>query len=143
MESTPRDLAEWRQFDRYCKLVLQHGAIDFLREQKYRRDNETVFSALRQTELDRLRTTEHYPSESYVFTTHGCALIINNEQVAEAFADLSAQEQSILILRCVLDMTDKQIGTVMGLSRSTVQYRRTKALAVLRTKLAAMILEGG
>lgn len=52
MEPIPRDLAEWRQFDRYCKLVLQHEAIDYLREQKYRRDNETTFSSLRQTELD-------------------------------------------------------------------------------------------
>lgn len=142
MEPIPRDLAEWRQFDRYCKLVLQHEAIDYLREQKYRRDNETTFSSLRQTELDQLCTTDRYPSESYVFTTHGCDLVINNEQVAEAFASLSVQEQSILILRCVLDMTDKQIGTVMGLSRSTVQYRRTKTLAALRTKLTAMIPEG-
>lgn len=147
MEPIPRDLAEWCQFDRYCKLVLQHEAIDYLREQKYRRDNETTFSALQQTELDQLCTTDRYPSESYMFTAHGCDLMIdlmiNNEQVAEAFASLSVQEQSILILRCVLDMTDKQIGTVMGLSRSTVQYRRTKTLAALKTKLTEMIPEGG
>lgn len=143
MELIPRDLSEWRQFDRYCKLVLQHEAIDYLREQKYRRDNETAFSALRQTELDKLCITDSYPSESYVFSSHGYDLLINNELVAEAFASLSAQEQSILILRCVLDMTDKQIGKIMGLSRSTVQYRRTKTLAVLRSKLTAVIPKGG
>ncbi len=143
MEPTPRDLAEWRQFDRYCKLVLQHEAVDFLREQKYRRSNETVFSALQQTEMDKLCVTDSYPSENYVFSTYGYDLLISNEQVAEAFAELSAQDQSILILRCVLDMTDKQIGNVMGLSRSTVQYRRTKTLSALRKKLAGMIPEGG
>jgi hypothetical protein len=34
MEVTPRDYGERSQFDRYCKLVLQHEAIDYHREMK-------------------------------------------------------------------------------------------------------------
>ena len=64
-------------------------------------------------------------------------LPISSERVADAFAGLSEQEQSILILRLVLDLTDGEIGEALGLSRSAVQRRRTKSLKVLRTKLTA------
>ena len=57
--------------------------------------------------------------------------------MADAFAGLPEQEQSILILRLVLDLTDGEIGKALGLSRSAVQRRRTKSLKVLRTKLTA------
>lgn len=36
MEAIPRKYGEWSQFDRYCKLVLYHEAIDYLREMKCR-----------------------------------------------------------------------------------------------------------
>ena len=137
MEPTPRECGEQCQFDCYCKLVLKHEAIDYLRELKYRRDNETVFSALPQAEMDKLCTTDRYSSDSYTFSSYGCDLSIENELVAEAFASLSAQMQSILILRLVLDLTDGEIGEALGLSRSAVQRRRTKSLKVLRTKLTA------
>ena len=40
MEATYRKFEEWGQFDRYCKLVLYHEAIDYLRELQRLRDNE-------------------------------------------------------------------------------------------------------
>ena len=143
MEPTPRECGEQCQFDCYCKLVLKHEAIDYLRELKYRRDNETVFSALPQTEMDKLCTTDRYSSDSYTFSSYGCDLSIENELVAEAFASLSAPDQSILILRCVLDLTDKEIGSIMGLCRSAVQKRRTRTIEVLRAKLMALMPGGG
>ncbi|MCX4370613.1 MAG: sigma-70 family RNA polymerase sigma factor [Dysosmobacter sp.] len=143
METIPRDLDEWRQFDRYCKLVLKHEAIDYLREQKHRRDHETTLSAVPKAKWDKLCTVDSYPSDSFVFSAHGCSLPISNEQVAEAFASLSTKAQSILILRFALDLTDKEIGVVMGLSRSTVQEHRQKTLEILRAKLAALMPEGG
>ena len=143
MEPTPRECGEQCQFDCYCKLVLKHEAIDYLRELKYRRDNETVFSALPQAEMDKLCTTDRYSIDSYTFSSYGCDLSIENELVAEAFASLSAPDQSILILRCVLDLTDKEIGSIMGLCRSAVQKRRTRTIEVLRAKLMALMPGGG
>ena len=60
-----------------------------------------------------------------------CGLLVRRQQVADAFAGLPEQEQSILILRLVLDLTDSEIGEALGLSRSAVQRRRTKSLNVL------------
>ena len=49
--------------------------------------------------MDKLSTVDRYPSDSYVFSSHGYDLLIDNELVAEAFASLPEQEQSILILQ--------------------------------------------
>lgn len=143
MEAIPRDYGERCQFDRYCKLVLYHEALDYLREMQRRRDRETSFDALPQAEMDKLCTEDHYPNDSYIFSSHGYDLLIDNELVADAFSSLSKDEQSILILRCVLDMTDQEIADLMGMSRSAVQRRRAKTLKELRTKLLAIMPEGG
>lgn len=143
MEAIPRDYGERCQFDRYCKLVLYHEALDYLREMQRRRDRETSFDALPQAEMDKLCTEDHYPSDSYIFSSHGYDLLIDNELVADAFSSLSKDAQSILILRCVLDMTDQEIADLMGMSRSAVQRRRAKTLKELRTKLLAIMPGGG
>jgi len=120
---------EWGQFDRYCKLVLYHEAIDYLRELQRQSDHEKPLDTLSPEEWDNLSTIDRYPSDSFVFSSHGCSLYIDNELVAAAFADLPQQEQSILILCFVLDMADGEIGCVMGMSRSAVQRHRTSRAA--------------
>ena len=131
------------QFDRYCKLVLEHEAIDYLRKMDSLRDRHISLSILPQKEMDKLSTADHYASDSFVFSSHGYDLLIDNELVADAFAGLPATEQSILILRCVLDLTDEKIGGLLGMSRSAVQRRRTKTLEELRAKLTALMPKGG
>lgn len=58
-----------------------------------------------------------------------------HELVADAFASLPEQEQGILILHCVLELADGEIGGLVGMSRSAVQRHRTKALNELRKRL--------
>lgn len=116
---------------------MKHEAIDYIREMKRRASRETSLERLPQTAMDKLCSADSYPSDSYVFSYCGCDLPIRSQQVADAFAGLPEQEQSILILRLVLDLTDSEIGEALGLSRSAVQRRRTKSLNVLRTKLTA------
>ena len=84
-----------------------------------------------------------YPSDSFTFSSHGCDLHIDNELVAEAFAALPSMEQSILILHCVLELADGEIGGLMGMSRSAVQRHRTKTLSELRKQLKALMPKGG
>ena len=123
METPNRKFGEWGQFDRYCKLVLYHEAIDYLREMQRRRDMEISLDELSPADRDKLS--------------------IDNELVAEAFAVLPQQEQSILILHCVMELNDVEIGRLMGMSKSAVQRHRTKTLKELRVKLMAIMPEGG
>ena len=50
---------------------------------------------------------------------------------------------NILILFCVLELGDGEIGNLMGMSRSAVQRHRAKTLNGLRKKLKAHLPEGG
>ena len=64
MEAIPRKYGEWGQFDRYCKLVLYHEAIDYLREMKCRRDREVSLDALSPADWDKLSTVDRYSCDS-------------------------------------------------------------------------------
>ena len=144
MDTIPRnDFILRHRYDAFCKAVLRNEAKDYLREMGQQRDREKSLDALTQQELDKLSTVDYYPSDSYVFSSHGYDLLIDNELVAEAFASMPQQEQSILILHCVLDLADGEIGSLMGMSRSAVQRHRTSTLKQLRLKLMALMPEGG
>ena len=78
MDMIPRnDYGERCQFDAYCKLVLYHEAIDYLREMQRRRDRELSFSDLPQMEMDKLCVVDHYPSDRFTFSSHGYDLYIS------------------------------------------------------------------
>ena len=123
------------RFDAFCKTVLRNEAKTYLRDLGRQRNRETEFRALSQHEMDKLCTMDEYPSDSVVFTAYGYALHIRDELVADAFANLPEQEQSILILQCVLELADGEIGGLVGMSRSAVQRHRTKTLNELRKDL--------
>ena len=143
MDAIPRDYEARCLFDAFCKTVLRNEAKSYLSEMKRRRDREVSFSVLPQAELDKLYTVDHYPSDDFVFSSHGYDLHIDNELVAAAFAELPQQAQSILILHCVLELADGEIGALMGMSRSAVQRHRTKTLSELRKQLKALMPKGG
>ena len=123
------------RFDAFCKTVLRNEARTHLRDLGRQRSRETEFSALSQQEMDKLCTVDEYPSDSTLFTAYGCDLNIRDELVTDAFASLPEREQSILILYCVLELTDGEIGSIAGMSRSAVQRHRTKTLNELRRNL--------
>ena len=75
MEAIPRKYGEWGQFDRYCKLVLYHEAIDYLREMKCRRDREVSLDAVSPADWDKLSTVDRYSCDSFTFSSHGYDLI--------------------------------------------------------------------
>ena len=135
MKYTPDGYGERCRFDTFCKTVLRNEARTYLRDLCRQRKRETEFSALSQYEMDKLCTLDEYPSDSVVFTAFGCDLHIRDELVADAFASLPEQEQSILILYCVLELADGEIGGLVGMSRSAVQRHKTNTLNELRRNL--------
>ena len=129
------DYVERNRLDAFCKTVLRNEAINYLSELARRRDREKPLDTLPQAEMDKLYTLDEYPSDSILFTAYGCTLHIRDELAAAAFAGLPEQEQGILILHCVLELADGEIGSLVGMSRSTVQRHRTKALNELQKRL--------
>ncbi len=135
MKYTPDDYGLRCQFDAFCKTVLKNEAKSYHKEMKRQRDRKTPFEALPLSELDKLCTVDQYPSDSFVFSAYGFDLRIDDELVAAAFSSLPQPGQSILILHYVPELTDGEIGAIMGMSRSAVQRHRTKTLETMRIKL--------
>lgn len=97
MDAIPRDYDERCLFDAFCKTVLRNEAQNCFRDMKRRRDREVSLGSLSQTDLDKLFTVDHYPSDSFIFPAYGCELQISDGLVAAAFASLPQPGQSILI----------------------------------------------
>lgn len=123
------------QFDAFCKTVLRHEAISYFRELNRQRERAIQFSALSPHEMNELYTVDEYPSDKFAFSAFGHVLHIESELVADAFAGLPNREQQILILHCVLELSDREVGGFVGLSRSAVQRHRTKTLNELQRNL--------
>ena len=144
METIPRnDFILRHRYDAFCKAVLRNEAKSYWSEMAHRREREKSLDALTQEEMDKLSVIDQYPSDSFIFPAYGCELQISDGLVAAAFASLPQPGQSILILHCVLELTDGEIGAVVGMSRSAVQRHRTRTLKQLRMKLMAFMPEGG
>ena len=143
MEKTRRKFSSWGEFDHCFKMVAAHTALDYLRSLNHQRKREVNLDDLSQKDLMRLTTVDRHPSDSSVFRFRGYELTIDNDDVAEAFSRLSAEAQSILILRFARDMTDREIGDLIGLPRYTVQRRRSSAIRRLRVELKGLMPEGG
>ena len=135
MKEYPPDYVKCCQFDHYCKLVLYHEAIDYLREMQRYRKYQISLEDISPAQWDKFSTRDEYSCDSFVFSAFGYALHIRDELVAGAFVSLPEQEQQILILHYVATMADTNIGRLMGMSRSAVQRHRTNALNELRKRL--------
>jgi RNA polymerase sigma factor (sigma-70 family) len=131
------EYGERHRFDAFCKTVLRYEAINYFRELNRQRKYSIQFSALSQSELGKLYTVDEYPSDSFIFSAFGYVLYLHEEMMADAFSRLPESEQTILILHCVLELPDKEVGNFVGMSRSTVQRHRTKTLNKLRKNLEA------
>ena len=82
METIPRnDFILRHRYDAFCKAVLRNEAKSYWSEMAHRREREKSLDALTQEEMDKLSVVDDYPSDSYVFSSYGYDLLIDNELV--------------------------------------------------------------
>ena len=126
------DTAERHRFDSFCKVVLRHAMLDCFREFSCQNKWLVSLNYLPQPIVDRICTTDQYPSDYITFSADGYTLQISNEQLANIIEKLP---QSLLILRFVPELNDREIGRRMRCSRSAIQRRRTSILRNMRKQL--------
>lgn len=130
-----KDTAERHRFDSFCKVVLRHAMLDCFREFSCQNKWLVSLNHLPQPIVDRICTTDQYPSDYIAFSADGYTLQISNEQLANIIEKLPQSERRLLILRFVLELNDGEIGRRMCCSRSAIQRRRTSILRNMREQL--------
>ena len=125
-------------FDSYCKKIVKNELINFYREVKRQLAREISISERVARQLTHLSMMDEYPFESHNFTVLGHNIPLQSDLLAGALAILPDGKRCIILLSYGLDMTDREIGELLGMVRQTVQYRRHSALK----QLSALMKEG-
>ena len=115
------------QFEAFCKKVINGERCDYLRELMRRSAWESSFSDLPPAVIERIYSENHDPAECYIFRVCGHVIPIRNDRLADALLTFGDEQYSILLLYYSLQLKDREIAPLLGISRSKVQRDR-KAL---------------
>lgn len=92
-----------------------------------RLENERLFAAMEQ-----LSVCDLYFVEDKTFGVLDYAVYIENDDLAQAIAALPMDKRDIILLSYFLDMSDNEIAKLLNMVRSSVAYRRTSTLKLLK-----------
>lgn len=120
------------QFDCLTKKVIKRAAKNYHREIARRLNHEMVFSSLSEMELSKMGMSDSYPCEYTVFNVLGMEVQVEDDQLSKALKIISEKKRNIILLSYFMDMSDKEIGELMNLVRSTVYRHRTSTLEEIR-----------
>lgn len=124
-----------KMFCSYCRRALRNERTDIIRRKMRDAKNETFFCDMREGELNRLVAPDNLICEEVVFEVLGREVVVVDAQLADAIRALTECDQAIILLYYFAEWTDKRISEELGCPRSTVQFRRAKALGMLRARL--------
>ena len=114
-------------FDAFCKKVLRNEARDYLDELARRRSREISFSELPVEVMEQLSVCDDYFAEDRTFDVLGYIVQIASDELAEAITSLPAEKRNIILLSYFLE-----IAELLNMVRSSVAYRRTATLKLLK-----------
>lgn len=124
-----------KMFCAYCRRTLRNARTDFVREEVRRSKRETLFSDMRESELNRLALVDNMIGNEVTFKVVGHELVVLGRELADAIGSLPKRERTVVLLYYFAGWTDRRIAEELGCPRSTVQFRRAKALSMLKTYL--------
>ena len=112
------------QFEIFCMKVIDGERCDYLRKLMKKMGWESSFSDLPEAVLTRLCTFFREPPELYISLASGHRIPITHDRLAEILLALGDEGYSILLLYYSLQLRDREIASLLGLSRSKIQKDR-------------------
>ena len=82
--------------------------------------------------MEQLSVCDDYFAEDRTFDVLGYIVRIASDELAEAITSLPAEKRNIILLSYFLEMTDMEIAELLNMVRSSVAYRRTATLKLLK-----------
>lgn len=123
-------------FEVYCKTSIDRAILKGRQAQAKRAALEIPLSDLTEADLYRLYVQSQDPSpslsEQITFTVRGISIPIRDLQLGRALSFLPPKLRDVVLLYYFMDMSDPQIASLLHISKSAVQRRRTAALERLK-----------
>ena len=123
------------QFEAFCRKIIDGERCDYFRELIRREKRESVFSDLPDPVLENLYTFDISPVEQYFFYICGYLIPIQNDNLAEILQAFGNEGCSILLLYYSLLLKDREIASLLGISRSSVQKKRKNLFNELKKRM--------
>ncbi|ELP1222594.1 sigma-70 family RNA polymerase sigma factor [Listeria monocytogenes] len=120
------------QFDYICKRAIDDECKDYLKSLVRLSKKEVAFSELDEYMVEQFASIDQYPSDFSYFELEGEEIAVKSMSLGEALEHLPEKKQKIVLFYYFLEMTDAEIANLMGLSHSTVNEHRHKALCLIR-----------
>jgi len=122
------------QFDAFSKKVIRYEMITCYRENKRRGSREVMFSELPEAVFNQFAfaTYDEYFADEYVFYVAGFNIPVKNYMLGEALITLTEERRGIVLMYYYLGMSDREIGEIFSSKRSSIHYKRSRALMLMR-----------
>lgn len=131
--------AQWEtrcEFQSFCKKVICYEASNARRDLANRQKKAVSFSELTPQELKALYSEDiYFSAEETDDSIRIAGKRITPELIAEALRTLPEEKKTAVLLYYFNDMSDREIGKLFNIPRSTVQYRRTSSFEQLKKYL--------
>lgn len=123
-------------FNGFCKQALKREAMNAHRDTKRQQLREVTFSDLSPQEENQLHICDQYFADDEAeqsFVIGGKE--ITAKLLAEALHSLPEEKREAVLLYYFFDMSEREIAKFCNISRTTVQYRRTSSIELLKRYL--------
>ena len=123
------------QYDSFCKLVLVCEMKDYKKMILRKMAKEILFSELMLIhgyDLEHKKAGQEEIKDIFSIKVMGFDITIKNMLIAEAVLSLTEKGRNIVLMSFFLGMTDKEIGKMLHLGQSTVNYHKNNNMKKMR-----------
>ena len=118
-------------FNGYCKKVIKNEAANAHKELNRLSQKEVLFSDMSSADENSLFTLDEYFKDLDNEISIG-KVSISEKLLSDALLSLSEDKREIILMYYFSELKDIDIAGLLNLSRSAIQYKRTKGLQLLK-----------
>ena len=133
MNYRPSECSLYMRFDTYCKKNMKFKNYKlYMEEQRYKDERRRLQTMVKGVRKQDFWVYDTYPCSKFRISVESIKVIIENEILYQALDMLSGKRLEIILLSYFVELTDKEIGKIMSIPKSSVQYNRNVALQQMR-----------
>jgi len=130
------DLIIARAFDSLMKKVIKGAARDGYRKDKKRIERVSLFTEVQDCEISKLSLYDKYFIDDSLFQVQGYSFSVDVPELASALRRVDIESMEIVLMYYFLKKKDREIAEILNIPKTTLSYRKLRALKMLRAILS-------